>query len=142
MPRGKRHPKPAQEANEGAGPSPRGGPEGDMKTVWKYDLPHGSTVTIEMPKGAKVLSVLVRDDRPVVYAKIDPDKPKVRRAFTVFATGDRLEEHGLSDYVASFQVKAMVYHVWVDRLEYPLEKNDDDRRGRPRRERGCPPVLP
>lgn len=43
-----------------------------------------------MPKGAKILSVAVQAEKPVIWAMVDPDQPKERRAVYVVNTGGEL----------------------------------------------------
>lgn len=56
-----------------------------MKSVYKYPIPnHGG---IEMPVGAKILSVHAQNDSVCLWALVDPSRPPVSRAFRVFGTG-------------------------------------------------------
>lgn len=58
-----------------------------MQTVYKYPLPHQRDVTIELPRGAEILSVGAQDDNAVLWARADPHQPKVIRKLRIIGTG-------------------------------------------------------
>lgn len=69
--------------------------------IWKYNLKadwDGFSASWEyqneimMPKGAKILSVAVQAQQPVIWALVDPDQPKENRAVYVVSTGEDLRE--------------------------------------------------
>lgn len=62
-----------------------------MKTIWKYSVEHGIS-TLEMPEGARILSVHNQGGKPVMWALVDPDAPTVQRKFLLAGTG-----HGVSE---------------------------------------------
>ena len=92
-----------------------------MRTVWKYPLPRTKVSMIEMPAGSSVLAVMVQDLEPVIYCEVDPTASPIRRGFAVFGTGDPIEGRESLHYVGTFQIRAIVYHLYTDRIEYPLE---------------------
>lgn len=56
-----------------------------MKSVYKYTLePHGG---VELPTGAKILSVHAQHDSICLWALVDPNNLPVLRRFKVFGTG-------------------------------------------------------
>jgi hypothetical protein len=82
------------------------------KTIWKYDLePDGSV--IEMPQGAKPLSVQMQGDGPCLWALVDPEAAKESRRFHVAGTGHPLPDN-LGDHLGTFQMNggALVFHVF------------------------------
>lgn len=62
-----------------------------MKTIWKFPIPLGA-VPIEMPRGARVLSVGQQQDQPMLWALVDPAKDVERRVFLPLGTGHSLPD--------------------------------------------------
>lgn len=83
-----------------------------MTTIYKYKLQPGRTV-LDMPDGAKVLTVQMQGPDVCLWAMVEPHKPTGRRFFDVYGTG-----HGMptdpGDYVATFQMEGgmLVWHVF------------------------------
>lgn len=45
-------------------------------TIWKYPVSLGSCLTvIEMPKGARILSIQEQHQAPTIWAEVDPEAP-------------------------------------------------------------------
>jgi hypothetical protein len=82
-----------------------------MKAIWKYPINPYST--LQMPEGAKVLSVQTQDNQPQLWALVDPDKPKVGRTFAAVPTGDPFDDEGYT-YIATFQIDngGLVFHLF------------------------------
>ena len=82
-----------------------------MKTIWKWTLQRETT--IDMPLGAKLLTVQEQHGEPQLWALVDPDAKTYQRTFRVYGTG-----HGLPDdpgeYVGTFQMHCgtLVFHVF------------------------------
>jgi hypothetical protein len=83
-------------------------------TVWKYDLPDDPEAIIEMPRGARILSVQVQHGAPRIWALVDPAAPKVRRRFWIAGTGWRANSDGLGVFVGTIQLEGgrHVYHIF------------------------------
>ena len=83
-----------------------------MKTIWKYEFRVGDEQEVWLPKGAKILTVGVQAERPVLWALVDPKEPdeavriqmrgtghpadgleKARHLGTIFMHGGRLVFH-------------------------------------------------
>jgi hypothetical protein len=102
-----------------------------VKTIYKYPLrdpaeshhppvvaDRGVECSIEMPKGARVLSVGEQEADLVLWAIVDPEAPKAKRDFRVFGTGWKINvtelELGGWSFVGTVQMKdGLVFHVWV-----------------------------
>lgn len=85
----------------------------DKPTVWKFVLPPGRNVRLEMPVGAVALDVQEQDEEIVLWALVNPGPPKEARYFTIVGTGDALGYYvEPRDYLGTVKVKAMVYHVF------------------------------
>jgi hypothetical protein len=92
-----------------------------MKTgaVWKYELsPAKKRNTIEMPIGARVLTVQMQGDAVCIWAMVDPNAAKARRTFYIFGTGHEIDEPDELQYVGTFQPNEggspLVFHVFED----------------------------
>ena len=58
-----------------------------MRTIWKYRLEISGEQTLQMPRGAQILSVQAQGGTIVLYALVDPAKAKEDRAVNVVGTG-------------------------------------------------------
>lgn len=80
--------------------------------IWKFPLSASGT-KIEVPKGAKPLSVQVQHGVPVLYAEVDPAQPMHNRHIGIFATGQELPA-ARGTFVDTFQLAGgeLVFHVY------------------------------
>jgi hypothetical protein len=75
--------------------------------------------SIEMPRGAKVLTVQVQDGQPFIWAMVDPDNTfelTEHRSFCVIGTGFDFELERLA-YIGTFQhvVAKEVWHLFEEK---------------------------
>jgi hypothetical protein len=61
----------------------------DMKTIYKYEIPAPMPLAVvQMPLGARILSVQMQHDKPVAWAIVDTCESKlVNRTFVLVNTG-------------------------------------------------------
>lgn len=60
-----------------------------MLTVYKYPCLHSEMFNIEMPVGAKILTVQHQKEKPVMWALVNPDEiNKTMRSFLWIHTGE------------------------------------------------------
>jgi hypothetical protein len=94
-----------------------------MQTIHKFalDVPTaGTTLTLTMPMGAKVLSIQTLTDNrwPYVWALVDKAKPTAQRLFRILATGMDIQPNwAMGQYVGTFQTLddvsgTLVFHVF------------------------------
>jgi hypothetical protein len=84
------------------------------RVVWKYTLEAADRQEIEMPIGARILSVQLQGGLgPQMWALVDPSAERERRAFLLFGTG-HTGVHG--QYIGTFQWHngVTVWHVFED----------------------------
>lgn len=83
-----------------------------MKTIYKYTL---NNVGIEMPIGAEILTVQIQNDKPCIWAMVDPEAEKKVRHFQVFGTGQPIPEVSMK-YIGTYQELggSLVWHVFID----------------------------
>jgi hypothetical protein len=92
--------------------------------VWKFPLLSESKilrnekqdaiqVMLDMPEGAKILSLQVQNDMPCIWALVDPSAENVKRTFVIIGTGITLPK-GEFDFVGTFQLEklGLVFHVF------------------------------
>lgn len=87
------------------------------QTIWKYPLRIVDEQHIEIPIGAKVLTVQMQGNAPYLWALVNPDARRESRFIRIFSTGDTMPEHkliSLLKYVATFQEEPnkIVWHVF------------------------------
>lgn len=83
-----------------------------MKQVWKYELE--PTSYIEMPAGARVLSVGAQRNNICLWVLVDPDKPKEIRIFESFGTGHNIDPGLHLEFIGTVLVHhdTLVFHVF------------------------------
>jgi hypothetical protein len=91
-------------------------------------LPDGA---IELPKGARILTVTVGDGLPFLWALVDPEAALELKHFRSFSTGELFDAQGL-EYLATVQVPGepegsmVVFHLFED-VTSPLYVDDHTR---------------
>ena len=83
--------------------------------IWKWTLDVIDLQYVQMPRGAKVLSVQMQGGAPQLWALVDEKETQEPRAFTTYGTGHPLPE--VLDYgrfVGTYQVHngELVFHVF------------------------------
>lgn len=58
-----------------------------MKTVYKYSVVGGGSFFLDMPEGARILSVQTQRDAPCIWALVDTNARKKVRQFILTGTG-------------------------------------------------------
>lgn len=85
--------------------------------VWKWPVPIIDVFEIDMPKGARILSVQVQRGEPQVWGLVDPSAPKETRTFVLLGTGNVHASRLIvdCDYVGTFQIEggALVFHLFA-----------------------------
>lgn len=84
-----------------------------MKTIYKYALRVGDTVSVTMPEGAQVLTAQTQNETPCLWAEVDTDKLPVSRKFEIRGTGHPLDGTE-GRYVGTLQFRGglLVFHVF------------------------------
>lgn len=83
-----------------------------MHTIHKYRLPLSGEV--EMPAGARVLSVGAEQDEPCLWALVDTEAPMARRSFAAIGTGRDARMTKFGEYLGVYHLSSErgVYHVF------------------------------
>ncbi len=84
-----------------------------MRTVYKYPLEFCDVQEIAMPEGAQSLCAQVQNEKPQLWALVDPSRPMARREILVLGTGHPIDVSPLR-YISTFQVRggSLVFHVF------------------------------
>lgn len=84
-----------------------------MLSIWKFEIPMHEGAEIMMPEGAEVLTVQAQRGEPFLWARVNPDAPKIKRLFAVHGTGHPIPDDGRK-HLGSFQLHggSLVFHVF------------------------------
>jgi len=84
-----------------------------MSRIWKYELAITDEQTLEMPRGAKVLSVANQGGKLCLWAEVDQSERIVVRHFLIVGTGHQItEDFELRKFVGSVLIDPFVWHVF------------------------------
>lgn len=85
-----------------------------MKTIWKYHIPISGLIPVEMPKGAKFLTVQVQNEAACVWALVSPSADNETRYLEVHGTGTPIHgDMGIErKYIGTFQQPPFVWHLF------------------------------
>jgi hypothetical protein len=76
-----------------------------MKQIYKYKLENIDEQSVEMPAGAKILTVQVQYGNPVIWAICDTEAEKTEtRVFRIYGTGHDIDESVSDTYIGSYQL--------------------------------------
>jgi hypothetical protein len=83
--------------------------------IWKWTMAVADLQTVEMPRGAQVLSVQMQGGAPQLWALVDEDARTEPRTFATYGTGNPMPEvftHGR--FVDTYQMHggSLVFHVF------------------------------
>lgn len=84
--------------------------------IYKYPLQIEDRQIIEMPRGARILSIQVQNGVPCIWAQVNPKSEKEKRVIYIVGTGHDLEDFIFDScgYRGTFQLHggALVFHVF------------------------------
>jgi len=88
--------------------------------IFKYELPVEDYFELELPAGAKILTVQTQfelnlhpPERPKIWVLVDPSAEKEKRKFRIIGTGKNFNENGMV-YLGTFQQfgGALIWHLF------------------------------
>lgn len=84
------------------------------ETIWKFTLPLKNEVVLDMPLGARILSVQEQDGEVRLWAIVVPKAATERRHFRIFGTGHPVDHAERLAYLGTVQDAAfrVVWHVF------------------------------
>jgi hypothetical protein len=84
-----------------------------MITVWKYELEIEDTQWLEIPRGAKFLSVAMQKNVPCLWCQVDTEAVKDSILIVTHGTGDMMRDENMK-HLGSYQTSNnLVFHVFV-----------------------------
>jgi len=97
-----------------------------MRTIWKFPVLKSGYQELYMPESAEILTVDTIDNRPYVWALVDPEAPKVYRKFCTFMTGEEMPEKRYNcSYIGTYQLTiGQLYVIHLFEL-YNLKPAED-----------------
>ena len=83
------------------------------KSIWKFPLEVTDEQKVELPIGAKPLTVQVQGDTACLWALVDTQVQKEARVIQIFGTGHRVSNEG--EYISTFQMHggSLVFHAFI-----------------------------
>ena len=82
------------------------------KTIWKYDLDRETQSDIQMPRGAKILSVQLQRNGYRLWALVHPTALLEIRTFVIYGTGWDMEYTDNLEYLETIQEDGFVWHIF------------------------------
>ena len=82
--------------------------------IWKWTLATTDKQTLNMPKGAKILTVQTQGEEAQLWALCDETAPKEPRQFVIHGTGNPMPPGDPGTYIATYQLMggSLVFHVF------------------------------
>ena len=81
-----------------------------MKRVYKYPIIVDEYFSLELPIGAKILTVDAQDNCPYLWVLVNPENISETRRFRFAGTGHNIIEDG--DYIGTVQIRGFVWHIF------------------------------
>lgn len=84
------------------------------RTIWKFPIPNMGEFSLNMPMGAKMLTVQMQGNVPTIWAEVDPKAPTVDYGFAAHPTGGTPFDTTWAEYIDTFQMLdgALVFHLY------------------------------
>jgi len=79
-----------------------------MKTIHKYEV--FDALGLMLPCDAKVLTVQMQGDTPVMWVELTPQFGVMQRQFRVYGTGQQIPDD--AEYLATWQQPPFVWHLY------------------------------
>jgi hypothetical protein len=87
--------------------------ENKMRTIWKFSIKTMDEQTVQMPEGARVISVGAQNEIPCIWAMVETDNKPVARKFSTYGTGHEIRED-FPIYAGTYMLHggSLVFHVY------------------------------
>jgi hypothetical protein len=88
----------------------------EPRHVFKYLLAGSDWADIELPVGAKLLSVQAQNDLPMAWFLVRPSLEFETRRFRIFCTGESIPDELNVEFAATFQILGgdLIFHVFEE----------------------------
>lgn len=90
--------------------------KGKFVVIYKYALKIEDEQAVEMPAGARILTVQMQHGQPQLWALVEPGQPLQHRSIIVAGTGHPVHFSQDARHIGTFQMHegALVFHVFED----------------------------
>lgn len=82
--------------------------------IYKYGLLDFPEFFVDLPKGAKPLSLQMQNGIPTLWAHVDPKAPLVKRKIFCVWTGENTPAH--TDYLGTIQKGDLALHYFIENV--------------------------
>lgn len=84
------------------------------KTIWKFELETTDYQTLEIPEDFEILTVQTQNEKPNIWALVNPDSGNKKVRFEIFGTGHAINNIYERKYVGTYQLHSgsLVFHVF------------------------------
>lgn len=91
--------------------------------IFKYPILVTDVQSLEMPAGAKVLSIAEQHERVCIWALVDPSAPIVLRRLVIHGTGHQADDIVGMQFVGTFisHGGTLVFHAFIESPWIPSE---------------------
>lgn len=84
-----------------------------MNTIYKYPFPITDLFELKMPAGSKVITAMMQNGTPCLWAEVDTEKQMETKRFAVLRTGDPISRMiRTKKYIATFQHDVFIWHLY------------------------------
>ena len=89
-----------------------------MRRIWKWKLERTDVQTLDLPKGAEILTVQVQDDIPQLWALIDDSVTETEQRHIGMYGTDHPIYYDPGRYISTVQFYSgkLVFHIFEERL--------------------------
>ena len=87
-----------------------------MTSIWKFPIALDDHIEVQMPVGAKVLSVQVQRATICMWALVETEAKQERRRFCILPTGGAVYSY-VGQFIGTFQLAGgnLVFHLFEER---------------------------
>lgn len=85
-----------------------------MRTIHKYDIHLAPTTLVQMPDGARILTVGLQRGQPKLWAEVDTSRPLFSRVIYTIGTGHPVPNIEMT-YIGTVQMDQFVWHFYTDK---------------------------
>ena len=82
------------------------------KTIWKFPLALVDAYPVDMPRGARILSVADQNGTLCLWAEVDPEAPCETRRIRIVGSGHPVPQEPKLQFIGTAVQGPFVWHVY------------------------------
>jgi len=82
------------------------------KVIFKYPIQIADDFTLDMPGGARILTVQLQNGNPYIWAIVEDTIPLLTYSFRVIGTGNPFSPDYRDRYIGTVQTGPFVWHIF------------------------------